>query len=60
MKYFRDYLNFDSNIAKEYEKLKLSLWKKYEYDRDGYTNAKQDFIVKYTNIAKDKFKDRYV
>jgi len=58
--YFRDYLNFDSNIAKEYEKLKLSLWKKYEYDRDGYTNAKQDFIVKYTNMAKDKFKDRYL
>lgn len=41
---FRDYLRAHPDKAKEYEKLKLSLWKKYEHDRDGYTDAKSDFI----------------
>ena len=50
--YFRDYLNAHSEVAKEYEALKLSLWKQFEYDRDGYTNAKTQFIKKYTKIAK--------
>lgn len=50
--YFRDYLNTHHNIAKAYEKLKLSLWKRFEHDRDGYTNAKNDFIQRYTEIAK--------
>jgi hypothetical protein len=30
-------LNEFSHIAKEYEKLKLSLWIDYEFDRDDYT-----------------------
>lgn len=34
--------------------LKLSLWKNYEHDRDGYTEAKGDFIRKYTEIAKEE------
>lgn len=46
-------------IAKQYEALKLSLWKKYEHDRDGYTNAKSEFILKYTDIAKSEYTDRY-
>lgn len=50
--YFRDYLNEHPEIAKEYETLKLSLWKKYEHDRDAYTNAKSEFVVKYTEKAK--------
>ena len=50
--FFRDYLNAHPEIAKEYEKLKLSLWKEYEPDRDGYTNAKTDFVTKYTSLAK--------
>ena len=41
---FRDYLNANPKVAKEYETLKLGLWKKYEHDRDGYTDAKTDFI----------------
>ncbi len=36
--FFRDYLIEHKEIAKEYEALKLSLWKKFEHDRDGYTN----------------------
>lgn len=41
---FRDYLNSDPQLAKEYEALKLNLWKKYEHDRDGYTDAKTEFV----------------
>ena len=51
--YFRDYLNDHPEIAKEYERLKLRLWKKYEYNRDAYTNAKSDFVKQYTLLAKD-------
>lgn len=41
---FRDYLIERPEVAKEYEKLKLSLLPKYKNDRDGYTEAKTDFI----------------
>ena len=57
--YFRDYLNEHKEIAKEYETLKLSLWKEFEHDRDGYTNAKVEFINKYTNLAKSEYGGRY-
>ena len=57
--FFRDYLNEHEEIAKEYETLKLSLWKKFEHDRDGYTNAKSEFINKYTNLAKNEYGGRY-
>lgn len=50
--YFRDYLNSHSRIAKEYEKLKLELWKKYKYNRNAYTDAKSEFVNKYTHLAK--------
>lgn len=50
--YFRDYLNAHPDIAKEYERLKLRLWKEYEHNRDAYTQAKTDFIKKYTELAK--------
>lgn len=53
--YFRDYLNDNPAIAKEYEKLKLSLWKSYEHDRDGYTDAKREFVCEYTKKAKEKW-----
>lgn len=43
---FRDCLNSNPSIAKEYEALKLSLLPKYKNDRDGYTDAKSDFIRK--------------
>ena len=41
---FRDLLNSDEKLAKEYENLKLSLWKKYEHDRDAYTDGKTEFV----------------
>ena len=46
--YFRDYLNSHPDVAHEYEQLKLRLWKDYEYNRDAYTEAKTDFVNKYT------------
>jgi len=49
--YFRDYLNEHPKIAKEYEKLKLSLWKQFEHDRDGYTGSKTAFVREYTQKA---------
>ena len=52
--YFRDYLIAHPDIAKEYEQLKLGLWKQYEHDRDGYTEAKSEFVRKYTALAKQK------
>ena len=57
--YFRDYLMDHPEIAREYERLKLSLWKKYEHDRDRYTEAKTEFVVKYTQQAKQEYGNRY-
>ena len=42
--YFRDYLIEYTNVAREYEKLKLKLCKKYKYNRDAYTSAKTEFV----------------
>lgn len=39
---FRDYLNTHPESAKQYEELKLALWKQYENNRDAYTDAKAD------------------
>lgn len=57
--YFRDYLIDHPDIAREYEALKLDLWKRYEHDRDGYTNAKTEFVERYTNIALQEYLNRY-
>lgn len=58
--YFRDYLNEHPHIAEEYEALKLELWKRYEHNRDAYTNAKTEFIRKWTAEARMKYVDRYL
>lgn len=57
--YFRDYLNEHPDVAKEYETLKLQLWKQYEHNRDAYTDAKTDFISKWTAEALKEYGDRY-
>jgi GrpB-like predicted nucleotidyltransferase (UPF0157 family) len=46
-------------VAKEYETLKLQLWKKYEHNRDTYTDAKTDFIRKWTTEARKEYRNRY-
>lgn len=57
--YFRDYMNEHPQLAKQYEALKLSLWKRYEHDRDGYTDAKGAFIREQTEKAKAEYGNRY-
>ena len=51
--YFRNYLNANPQIAKEYEQLKLQLCKQYEHNRDAYTEAKTKFVNKWTAVAKE-------
>ena len=57
--YFRDYLNENAEKAKEYETLKLELWEKYKFNRDGYPENKTQFIKYYTQVAKDIYGKRY-
>ncbi len=57
--YFRDYMNDHKEIAKKYEELKEELLKQYGKDRDAYTNAKTEFVLYYTNLAKEKYNYRY-
>lgn len=52
--YFRDYLLAHPEMVKEYGELKLRLKKQYEHDRDGYTDAKTDFIQRIITQAKQK------
>ncbi|MDQ0359727.1 GrpB family protein [Breznakia pachnodae] len=57
--YFRDYLNEHLKVAKEYETMKLGLWKRFEHNRDAYTNHKTEFVNKYTKKAKKLYKNKY-
>lgn len=56
--YFRDYLMEHKEVADQYGQLKLRLLEKYEHDRDGYTAAKSDFILQYTQMAKAEYVDK--
>lgn len=58
--YFRDYLIDHPDIAKQYEKLKRKLWKEFEYNRDAYTNAKTEFVQRYTQKAKALYPNSYI
>lgn len=49
--HFKNYLNEFPMYKAEYENLKLKLMKKYKNNRDGYTNAKTDFVERITKIA---------
>lgn len=49
--HFRDYLNEHPEISIAYEKLKLSLWKQFEHNRDAYTESKTAFVCEYTQKA---------
>jgi GrpB-like predicted nucleotidyltransferase (UPF0157 family) len=42
--FFRDHLRANPQTANDYAILKKELASKFENDRDGYTNAKTDFI----------------
>jgi GrpB-like predicted nucleotidyltransferase (UPF0157 family) len=48
---FRDYLRCDSAVAEEYAALKYELARKYEFDRESYTDAKWPFIRRIIELA---------
>lgn len=48
---FRDYLRANKDAALEYEDLKIHLANKFKFDRDGYTDAKTEFITRIETIA---------
>lgn len=52
--WFKDYLCAHPDTALAYQKLKLSLWKQFEHDRDGYTTAKSEFIMRITALARNR------
>ncbi len=57
--YFRDYLIAHPDIAREYGELKRRLLKEYEHDRDGYTEAKTEFVERHTREARRAFPGKY-
>ena len=48
---FRDRLNQNPDIAREYERLKLHLAERFKKDRESYTNSKTEFIQKVVAVA---------
>lgn len=58
--YFRDYLIAYPEISEKYGELKKSLVKEYKNNRDGYTEAKTEFIKKYTTKARKEFRKKYL
>lgn len=57
--YFRDYLTEHLAAASEYEALKLRLWKKFEHNRDAYTDAKAELVQQFTARARALYGHRY-
>lgn len=52
--YFRDYLVSHPDAAAEYGRLKQELARQYRHDRDGYTDAKGEFVRKVTALAREE------
>ena len=50
--------NHEARVRK-YEDLKMVLWKEYEHNRDGYTEAKAEFVKRCTEQAKILYGRRY-
>ncbi len=57
--YFRDYLIEHPEIANQYADLKIQLKDKFEHNRDAYTDAKEEFVRYYSELAKKHYGDRY-
>ncbi|MDO4275401.1 MAG: GrpB family protein [Eubacteriales bacterium] len=50
---FRDYLNYDKDMAREYSELKKTLSKEYKNNRDRYTEGKHNLINKILGMASE-------
>jgi Uncharacterized conserved protein len=66
--YFRDFLIENPDVSTEYGKLKLNIINDIEKGTiervpngmpNGYSQAKLEFVKKYSNAAKQKFQNRY-
>lgn len=57
--YFRDYLIEHPEIAREYAELKMQLKERFQRNRDAYTDGKEKFVGKYSEIAKLLYGERY-
>ena len=55
--YFKDYLSKHPDIADEYGKLKLELKSQFKHDRDGYTYAKTNLIMKVNSLARQELQN---
>ena len=51
---FCDHLTAHPETAAEYAALEQELFSRFEFDRDGYTAAKGDFIREVTELAKEE------
>ena len=54
---FRDFLRRNPAKAREYARLKTDLQKRFEHNRDAYTEAKGDFIRACVKEARSKMKN---
>jgi GrpB-like predicted nucleotidyltransferase (UPF0157 family) len=54
---FRDYLIEHPGVAKDYGDLKMRLSSMHQNDRVAYTQAKSDFVMRVTAMAK-KYMER--
>ena len=54
---FRDFLRQNPDKAREYTELKKKLQKRFEHDRDAYTEAKGDFIRACVKEARKRAKN---
>lgn len=52
---FRNYLRVHSNTRDDYSKLKKKLAKKHRTNREAYSNAKEEFILKILEKARKEF-----
>lgn len=46
-------------MVKELSELKKKLKARYENNRDAYTDAKEEFVRRYSEIAKIQYGERY-
>ncbi|MBF4691980.1 GrpB family protein [Fusibacter ferrireducens] len=53
--YFRDYLIDHPEVANAYGYLKQDLLSSYKHDREGYTEAKTEFIAHFTKKARELY-----
>ena len=51
---FRDYLRTHPDVAREYLALKRKLAAEFEHDREAYTQAKADFVLRVVDRARSE------